>query len=100
VRPWSNAERSGLYGGTQTNTLKPLGRAVPCDVVGHKLVTICNGVPKAAHDDQVDAFVQGVRYATGSSDRRGFFRWLAEEKARMVAEGLLPPDLSGAAQGA
>ena len=56
--------------------------------------------PKSAHDDQVDAFVQGVRYATGSSDGRGFFRWLAEEKARKVAEGLLPPDPPGAAQGA
>ena len=49
--------------------------------------------PKSAHDDQVDAFVQGVRYATGSSDGRGFLRWLAEENARLVAEGRLTPDL-------
>jgi predicted phage terminase large subunit-like protein len=58
--------------------------------------------PKSAHDDQVDALVQGLRYCTGSSGGRGFFRWLAEERARTIAEGLLPPDPQpcGAAQGA
>jgi predicted phage terminase large subunit-like protein len=65
-----------------------------------KLLAELTAFPKSAHDDQVDAFVQGVRYATGSSDGRGFFKWLAEERARKIVEGLLPPDPPvGAAHG-
>jgi hypothetical protein len=29
---------------------------------------------------------------SGFSMRKGFFRWLAEEKARLIAQGRLPPD--------
>jgi predicted phage terminase large subunit-like protein len=65
-----------------------------------ELMAELTAFPKSAHDDQVDASVQGIRYCTSSSDGRGVFKWLCEEKARKIAEGLLPPDLPEAAQSA
>ncbi len=51
--------------------------------------------PKSAHGDLEDALVQGAGYATGSSGGPGFFKWLAEEEARKIAERLLPPEPPG-----
>lgn len=65
-----------------------------------ELLAELTAFPKSAHDDQTDALVQGIRYCTGSSGGRGFWKWLAEENAQKIGEGLLPPEPQGAAQGA
>ena len=39
--------------------------------------------PKSAHDDQVDALVQGLRYLTSSGGRMGLFRFYEKEAAKL-----------------
>ena len=43
--------------------------------------------PKASHDDQVDALVQGIRYLTDWRDGRGLFEYYRQEVAKRRASG-------------
>ena len=38
--------------------------------------------PKSAHDDMVDAFVQGLRYINSSGGHMGLFRYYEQEAAK------------------
>jgi predicted phage terminase large subunit-like protein len=50
--------------------------------------------PKAPHDDQVDAFVQGVRHLGNNTGASGYLAWLANDLARMTASKETPAVLT------